>query len=94
MPARHLMPLIVCASLFAVPVAVLAQEAADVPPKGGQRPDAVDGSATGRGVVHPPRHVDPGIAQAPPPPMAHGMDPMPVLRPPGATGGSPKIVPK
>ena len=92
MPARHLTRLALAAGLFAVPLAAAAQTNGGATPQGEQPPKP--GSAGTTGVIRPPRHVDPGIAHPPPPAVGHGADPMPVLRPPGAPGGNPNVIPK
>ena len=89
MPARHLTRLALAAGLFATPLAAVAQTNGGATPQGEPPPKA--GTT---GVIRPPRHVDRGIAHRPPPAVGHGTDPMPVLRPPGAPGGNPNVVPK
>jgi hypothetical protein len=43
-----------------------------------------------KGVICPPKGVDPGIIEKPPP----GNVPMPVIPPPGTPGGHPDVQPK
>ncbi len=49
-----------------------------------------DQLARQRGTLHP-RNVDPGINVTPP---ANGQGTMPVIRPPGSSGGSGQVMPK
>jgi len=71
----------------------------DCPPNGAAPPSS--GETTGRaplgdrlseskGVICPPKGVDPGIVEKPPPTKA----PMPVIPPPGTPGGRPGAEPK
>jgi hypothetical protein len=71
----------------------------DCPPNGAAPPNS--GETTGRaplsdrlseskGVICPPKGVDPGIVEKPPPTNA----PMPVIPPPGTRGGDPSTQPK
>lgn len=92
MHVRSLIPFVAFATLFAAPVTAVAQIGGPVTPQGGQPPKARDGHATG--VIRPPRHVDPGINQTPPPSVGHGTDPMPVIRPPDAPAGKGAVIPK
>ncbi|HET9019530.1 MAG TPA: hypothetical protein VFN46_08090, partial [Acetobacteraceae bacterium] len=69
-----------------------AQTDGNVPSQGDQHPHVGSDGITD--VIRPPLHVDPGIKQPPPPAVSQGTDPMPVLRPPGAAGGNPDVVPK
>lgn len=58
--------------------------------RGDGTPDDAPGSD--RGLVRPPRAVDPGIHTAPPAPGSAGT--MPVIPPPGTPGGNQQVQPR
>ncbi|MBR0642372.1 hypothetical protein GXW71_00220 [Roseomonas hellenica] len=68
----------------------VALAACDGPPQQSRRPDRPPRQASGN-VIPPPSGIDPGIHAPMPPTAGH---PMPVIPPPGAPGGDPRVTPR
>lgn len=64
--------------------------ACDAPPQHQRRPGRPPSQASGY-VILPPPGIDPGIHAPMPPTAGH---PMPVIPPPGAPGGDPRVTPR